>query len=447
MKGISLPLWEARRLLGPTPRLHALPTRVRSGSAVFRWLNMTVTRNSSSSLIRDTIRLSPKDGVLANSLLVGGIQDIEKIKVVLNTPLGVGTTTETIDTSVDHRRSANVFGAAFPRDARSAQDLGRALNNSLLASSRDIRGCNVRIEFLPKASDSFHTHGGRMRMVHKALVVSKWTAVKAEYEKIPATVASQHDSSETSWSMELPLGLLSGGNGRNSFILLRITLHREYRETYVPCSTPNSTKPEIEEFSPQALGVAAVPDDGALDFDIHERLVILARATSFSTAEALCSYLADEAYALADSKYPKSSITRVAIKITRPTTGEGVRHATVVVVRGRSDLSHPPDEQLAALKAQGKHRAIVALGANIGDRISNIEEACRVMDSRGMRVIQTSLMYETEAMYVVNQDPFINGACEVSKSPENKTPSHRNSLFVRQTIRYREVHSLTAANP
>lgn len=418
MKGINLPLWEARRLLGTTPGLHALPTRVRSGSSVFRCSNMTVTRNRSSSLTRDTIRLSAKDGVLADSPLVGGLPDIQRIQVVLNTPLGVGTTTETIDTSVDHRRLANVFGVALDKDARSAQDLGRALNNRLLASSRYIKGCNVRINFLPKASDSFLTNGGRIRMVHKSLVVSEWT-MKAEYEKISATVASQLDSSETVWSMELPLGLFSGGKRRNRLIVLRITLHREYQETNVPCPTPNSTKPELEEFLPEALGVATVPDHGALDFDLHENLVRLAWATSFSTAEALCSYLADEAYALADAKYPTNSLTRAVIAITRPTTGEGVSQATVGIVRGRSDLSHLPDEKLAALKTQGKHRAIIALGANIGDRISNIEEACRVMDSRGMRVIQTSLLYETEAMYVVHQDPFINGACEVSESPED----------------------------
>ena len=36
------------------------------------------------------------------------------------------------------------------------------------------------------------------------------------------------------------------------------------------------------------------------------------------------------------------------------------------------------------------------------------------MESRGIKVTKTSSLYETEAMYVLDQGRFINGACEVS---------------------------------
>lgn len=57
--------------------------------------------------------------------------------------------------------------------------------------------------------------------------------------------------------------------------------------------------------------------------------------------------------------------------------------------------------------------AYIALGSNMGDRIGEIETACREMDKRGIRVKRTSSLWETEPMYVMDQDRFLNGACEV----------------------------------
>ena len=61
-------------------------------------------------------------------------------------------------------------------------------------------------------------------------------------------------------------------------------------------------------------------------------------------------------------------------------------------------------------------KAYIALGSNLGNRIKNIETACDELDAAGLRVLRTSLLYETKPMYVENQDEFINGACEVSYS-------------------------------
>ncbi|KAL8735136.1 MAG: hypothetical protein Q9166_001012 [cf. Caloplaca sp. 2 TL-2023] len=61
----------------------------------------------------------------------------------------------------------------------------------------------------------------------------------------------------------------------------------------------------------------------------------------------------------------------------------------------------------------GYSRAFVALGSNVGNRISMIEQACSEMTRRGIRVLRSSSLYETEAMYKTDQRKFINGACEV----------------------------------
>lgn len=59
--------------------------------------------------------------------------------------------------------------------------------------------------------------------------------------------------------------------------------------------------------------------------------------------------------------------------------------------------------------------AYIALGSNMGDRVAEIERACREMDKRGIRVKRTSSLWETEPMYVTDQDRFLNGACEVCR--------------------------------
>lgn len=58
---------------------------------------------------------------------------------------------------------------------------------------------------------------------------------------------------------------------------------------------------------------------------------------------------------------------------------------------------------------------LIALGSNVGDRLSCIEDACRALDAEpDIRIVRTSSLYETKAMYVEDQAPFLNGVCEVS---------------------------------
>jgi hypothetical protein len=56
-----------------------------------------------------------------------------------------------------------------------------------------------------------------------------------------------------------------------------------------------------------------------------------------------------------------------------------------------------------------KHRAYVALGSNMGDRVAMIEQACKEMEASGkIKILRTSSLWETKAMYVVDQDMFFN---------------------------------------
>ena len=59
----------------------------------------------------------------------------------------------------------------------------------------------------------------------------------------------------------------------------------------------------------------------------------------------------------------------------------------------------------------GKHLAFVAFGSNVGDRVTNVESALDAMRARGLKVMRTSNLYETKAMYYEEQSDFLNGVC------------------------------------
>ena len=60
-----------------------------------------------------------------------------------------------------------------------------------------------------------------------------------------------------------------------------------------------------------------------------------------------------------------------------------------------------------------EHTGYVALGSNVDDRMALIESACKSMETRGIEIVRTSALYETAPMYYENQQPFINGVCQV----------------------------------
>lgn len=55
------------------------------------------------------------------------------------------------------------------------------------------------------------------------------------------------------------------------------------------------------------------------------------------------------------------------------------------------------------------HRAVVAFGSNIGDRVSFIENALASMRAKGIKILKLSRLYETVPMYYENQASFLNG--------------------------------------
>lgn len=61
----------------------------------------------------------------------------------------------------------------------------------------------------------------------------------------------------------------------------------------------------------------------------------------------------------------------------------------------------------------GANKAVVAFGSNLGDRIAHIEAALAKMRGKSLNVVKLSPLYETKPMYYDDQEPFLNGVCQI----------------------------------
>jgi dihydroneopterin aldolase/2-amino-4-hydroxy-6-hydroxymethyldihydropteridine diphosphokinase/dihydropteroate synthase len=91
---------------------------------------------------------------------------------------------------------------------------------------------------------------------------------------------------------------------------------------------------------------------------------------------------------------------------------------------------------------QLQHTAYIAIGSNVGNRAAHINKALKLLDDprrlytatpsaspilkaadspdpagqRFAQLVDTSMLYESEPMYVLEQDRFLNGVCKVCSS-------------------------------
>lgn len=106
---------------------------------------------------------------------------------------------------------------------------------------------------------------------------------------------------------------------------------------------------------------------------------------------------------------PKLSSEWTLSKNSRPS----LKWANVTPWSQAAPHSDSAASSISKMESHTKRRAYIALGSNLGNRIEMIESACNEMSKRGIRVKRTSSLWETEPMYVLDQNKFVNGACEV----------------------------------
>lgn len=124
---------------------------------------------------------------------------------------------------------------------------------------------------------------------------------------------------------------------------------------------------------------------------------------------------ANFAFQSASQSFAENRLERFFMKVVGLKTGRPYKMSS-------DHMSHVTRSQYESLRkaemqfqaAPDQHRAHIALGSNVGDRVGNIESACRMMGHHGIKVTRTSALYETNPMYYENQRMFINGVCEVS---------------------------------
>ena len=131
--------------------------------------------------------------------------------------------------------------------------------------------------------------------------------------------------------------------------------------------------------------------------------------------------LCELGFVTADQYFPKNQVRYIMIRFTyRDERGSPRKIKSSVVVTRELYEQRKTMATANADLWRADHVAYIALGSNMGNRISMIDLACKEMSSRGLNVARISHLYETKPMYVENQQSFINGACEV-RGPQRYT--------------------------
>ncbi|WWC58426.1 dihydropteroate synthase [Kwoniella dejecticola CBS 10117] len=115
----------------------------------------------------------------------------------------------------------------------------------------------------------------------------------------------------------------------------------------------------------------------------------------------------------------------ISITIRKPSA---IPYAVPSITIQRTAADYPSGSASASASApasapdlrysEGRKRVFIAVGSNIGDRVANIHRAIKELESSGCEIVGTSRLYESEPMYVEDQDRFINGAIELYTSLE-----------------------------
>lgn len=66
--------------------------------------------------------------------------------------------------------------------------------------------------------------------------------------------------------------------------------------------------------------------------------------------------------------------------------------------------------------SEGPHEAYVALGANLGDRLANLQRSCTGLEAAGVEILARSRVFETDAVADEPQPPYLNAVLRVKTS-------------------------------
>jgi len=212
-----------------------------------------------------------------------------------------------------------------------------------------------------------------------------------------------------------------GSRTQEIMIYLRSTEKRELIDPYsVVLRKENQSQKVCKESELNSLSSGSLPPM----FEVLARVAKHIENESFTDSQALELRLANLAFQTADesmacrlseiSVWTRSQRTERLIGTVDHTRNDSTsQRVNTFVSLQRSVYEKTRHSTKNDHLAAEMRRAYVALGSNVGDRLGMVESACLEMKRRGINVARTSALYETEPMYLQDQHPFINGACEV----------------------------------
>ncbi|KAL9020801.1 MAG: hypothetical protein Q9185_001985 [Variospora sp. 1 TL-2023] len=162
------------------------------------------------------------------------------------------------------------------------------------------------------------------------------------------------------------------------------------------------------------------PASGNLDiqsiFDVHRAVVSFVESKAHSDLDVIALEASHVAFEAFDRNMQEGRATRIEFKFDEARFDKAGKNrpeirTRYVFDRNWSDRFHKL--QKPVILESGNHRALVALGSNLGNRIGMIERACTEMDLRDIKILRTSSLYETEPMYKTDQPSFVNGVCQI----------------------------------
>ncbi|KAI8911553.1 Dihydropteroate synthase-like protein, partial [Gorgonomyces haynaldii] len=120
--------------------------------------------------------------------------------------------------------------------------------------------------------------------------------------------------------------------------------------------------------------------------------------STFKTVEAL-------ALGICNIMTKQCHIPKVTVRLEKPSaitfaTGAGIEMTRTAPVQPK-------------LPIQDSVVSYLAIGSNLGDRVKNMHSAIRLLQTKGIQLLETSFLYESAPMYVTDQPSFLNGALKV----------------------------------
>lgn len=142
-----------------------------------------------------------------------------------------------------------------------------------------------------------------------------------------------------------------------------------------------------------------------------------------SIAEVICSFGVEKVTVRAEKPSALTFAEAAGVEVTRTRKWylaeleSGNLTSTEIVKQPDGAVSTPlfPDT-VEEFREGDNHTAFIAFGSNVGESLANIERSVTELAKRGITVVDTSSIFQSDPMYVLDQPKFYNGVFKTETS-------------------------------